>query len=160
MVDAAVLEKLEAAYAKLAASDSKSLLKKHLTKPIFDSLKNKKTSFGSSLLDCIQSGCENLDSGFGIYAPDAEAYSVFAEIFDPMIADYHGFKGVHPPRDFGDVDSFTNIDPTNEFVVSTRVRCGRSMDGKMNKNFQIIHFAEATCPFTFSVSSKNRGDRI
>jgi len=129
MVDAATLEKLEAAYAKLAASDSKSLLKKHLTKEIFDSLKNKKTSFGSSLLDCIQSGCENLDSGFGIYAPDAEAYSLFGAIFDPMIADYHGFKGVHPPRDFGDVDSFTNIDPTNEFVVSTRVRCGRSMDG-------------------------------
>lgn len=66
-----------------------------------------------------------------IYAPDAEAYSVFAEIFDPMIADYHGFKGVHPPRDFGDVDSFANIDPTNEFVVSTRVRCGRSMDGEL-----------------------------
>lgn len=129
MVDAAVLEKLEAGFAKLAASNSKSLLKKHLTKEIFDSLKNKKTTFGSTLLDCIQSGVENLDSGFGIYAPDSEAYSVFADIFNPMIADYHGFNGVHPPRDFGDVDSFTNVDPTGEFVVSTRVRCGRSLDG-------------------------------
>lgn len=134
MVDAAVLEKLEAGFTKLAASDSKSLLKKHLTREIFDKLKNKKTSFGSTLLDCIQSGVENLDSGFGIYAPDAEAYTVFADIFDPMICDYHGGfeKGAkHPPRDFGDVNSFPNLDPAGEHVVSTRVRCGRSMDGEI-----------------------------
>lgn len=56
MVDAATLEKLEAGFSKLAASDSKSLLKKYLTRAVFDSLKNKKTSFGSTLLDCIQSG--------------------------------------------------------------------------------------------------------
>ncbi|XP_055321531.1 arginine kinase-like [Sitodiplosis mosellana] len=131
MVDAAVLEKLEAGFTKLAASDSKSLLKKHLSREVFDKLKNKKTSFGSTLLDCIQSGIENLDSGFGIYAPDAEAYTVFADIFDPMIRDYHGFAkdAKHPPRDFGDINSFPNVDPTGEYVVSTRVRCGRSMDG-------------------------------
>jgi len=132
MVDAAVLEKLEAGFTKLSSSDSKSLLKKHLSREVFDRLKNKKTSFGSTLLDCIQSGVENLDSGFGIYAPDAEAYTVFAEIFDPMIEDYHGGFGKdakHPPRDFGDVSSFVNVDPTGDYVVSTRVRCGRSMEG-------------------------------
>lgn len=86
MVDAAVLEKLEAGFAKLAASNSKSLLKKYLTKEVFDSLKNKKTpTFGSTLLDVIQSGYENHDSGVGIYAPDAEAYTTFAELFDPII---------------------------------------------------------------------------
>lgn len=56
MVDAATIEKLEAGFSKLQASDSKSLLKKYLTKEVFDALKNKKTSFGSTLLDCIQSG--------------------------------------------------------------------------------------------------------
>lgn len=56
MVDAAVLEKLEAGFKKLQASDSKSLLKKYLTQEVFDALKTKKTSFGSTLLDCIQSG--------------------------------------------------------------------------------------------------------
>lgn len=77
-------------------------------------------------------GFENHDSGFGIYAPDAEAYSLFSEIFDPMIEDYHtGFKRTdkHPAKNFGDVDSFTNLDPTGAYVVSTRVRCGRSMEG-------------------------------
>ncbi|KAM7355292.1 arginine kinase 1 [Cochliomyia hominivorax] len=133
MVDAAVLTKLEEGYAKLAASDSKSLLKKYLTKEVFDNLKNKKTpTFGSTLLDCIQSGLENHDSGVGIYAPDAEAYTVFADLFDPIIEDYHGgFKKTdkHPARDFGDVSVFSNLDPNNEFVISTRVRCGRSMQG-------------------------------
>ena len=57
MVDAATLEKLEAGFQKLqAATDCKSLLKKYLTKEVFDSLKTKKTSFGSTLLDVIQSG--------------------------------------------------------------------------------------------------------
>lgn len=57
MVDAAVLEKLETGFKKLKESDSKSLLKKYLTQEVFDNLKTKKTpTFGSTLLDCIQSG--------------------------------------------------------------------------------------------------------
>jgi hypothetical protein len=46
--------------------------------------------------------------------------------------DYHGgFKKTdkHPAKDFGDVSVFGDLDPTGEFVVSTRVRCGRSMEG-------------------------------
>lgn len=132
MVDQAVLDKLETGFSKLSSSDSKSLLKKYLSKDVFDQLKTKKTSFDSTLLDCIQSGIENLDSGVGIYAPDAEAYTLFADLFDPIIEDYHGgFKKTdkHPPKDFGDVDSLGNLDPANEFIVSTRVRCGRSLEG-------------------------------
>lgn len=56
MVDQAVLDKLEAGFKKIQESDSKSLLKKYLTKEVFDNLKNKKTSFGSTLLDVVQSG--------------------------------------------------------------------------------------------------------
>lgn len=56
MVDQAVLDKLEEGFKKLEASDSKSLLKKYLTREIFDNLKTKKTGFGSTLLDVIQSG--------------------------------------------------------------------------------------------------------
>lgn len=44
---------------------------------------------------------ENLDSGVGVYAPDAEAYMVFADLFDPIIEDYHsGFKKTdkHPAK--------------------------------------------------------------
>ena len=57
---------------------------------------------------------ENLDSGVGIYAPDAESYTLFSDLFDPIIEDYHvGFKAgdCHPPRNFGDVETLGNLDP-------------------------------------------------
>merc|ERR1711962_1585030 len=133
MADPAVVQKLEAGFAKLeAATDCMSLLKKYLTKPVFDELKNKKTGLGATLLDVIQSGVENLDSGVGVYAPDAEAYTLFAPLFDPIIEDYHvGFthSDKHPAKDFGDVNSLVNVDPEGKYVISTRVRCGRSMEG-------------------------------
>jgi len=133
MTDQATLDKLEAGFAKLqAATDCKSLLKKHLTKEVFDATKTRKTAMGATLLDVIQSGVENLDSGVGIYAPDAESYSLFAPLFDPVIDDYHGgFKPTdkHPPTDFGDLNTLVDLDPENKFVVSTRVRCGRSLAG-------------------------------
>jgi hypothetical protein len=57
MVDKAVLDKLEAGFKRLqAASDCHSLLKKYLTRDVFDKLKNKKTAMGATLLDVIQSG--------------------------------------------------------------------------------------------------------
>lgn len=115
MDDQTVLEKLDQGFQKLqAATDCKSLLKKYLTAEVFDKLKGKKTALGATLLDVIQSGVENLDSGIGVYAPDAESYSVFADLFDPIIEDYHGgFKKTdkHPASDFGDLNSFVNLDP-------------------------------------------------
>lgn len=59
-VDPAVISKLEEGFKKLSSSNSTSLLKKYLTKDVFDSLKNKTTSFGSTLLDCVQSGKLNM----------------------------------------------------------------------------------------------------
>ena len=59
-------------------------------------------------------GMENLDSGVGVYAPDAESYSAFADLFDPIICDYHtGFQpgDKHPARDFGDIETLGNLDP-------------------------------------------------
>ena len=44
-------------WAKLdGASDCKSILKKCLTKEIYEQLKDKKTSLGGTLADCIRSG--------------------------------------------------------------------------------------------------------
>ena len=68
-----------------------SVLKKNIPRP-HDSSNNKFCANTKSLLlrkfhyrDVIQSGVENLDSGIGIYAPDAEAYNIFADLFDPII---------------------------------------------------------------------------
>ena len=42
-----------------------------------------------------------------------------------------GFKSSdkHPACDFGDVGTLSNVDPEGKYVLSTRVRCGRSMEG-------------------------------
>lgn len=129
-----------------ADEECKSLLKKHLTREIFDDLKDGKTSFGSTLLDCIQSGLENHDSGCGIYAPDSNAYTEFAAIFDPIIEDYHvgfGSDSVHPAFEWGDPEVLLNLDPKNKYIVSTRVRCGRSLDGyPFNPKMSEDHYIE------------------
>ncbi|KAK3727564.1 hypothetical protein QZH41_016365, partial [Actinostola sp. cb2023] len=70
-------------------ANPKCLLRKYLTKELFESLKDKKTSRGVSLWDCINSGVANLDSGTGVYAGDEESYQVFSDLFDKVIEDYH-----------------------------------------------------------------------
>merc|ERR1719272_454214 len=65
-------------------------------------------------------------------AGDEECYTVFKELFDPVIDIRHGgyaADAVHPT----DLDisklSTTKIDPTGKYVISTRVRTGRSIRG-------------------------------
>ncbi|CAI5440072.1 unnamed protein product [Caenorhabditis angaria] len=134
-VPADVQKKIEEGFAKLqGAADCKSLLKKHLTKEVVDKNKSKKTRLGASLLDVIQSGVENLDSGVGVYAPDAEAYTLFSDLFNPVIEEYHnGFKSTdtQPAMDLGEknIGDLADLDPENKFIVSTRIRCGRSLQG-------------------------------
>ena len=56
-VDDDVLDYLDTGFKKLQSSNSKSKLKKFLTKEVFQALRTKKTpTFGSSLKDVIQSG--------------------------------------------------------------------------------------------------------
>jgi hypothetical protein len=68
-------------------------------------------------------------------ACDPEGYEVFADLLDNVIKDYHKFPMdqpiKHPAPDFGDLDNlpFGDLDPANRFIISTRVRLGRSADG-------------------------------
>lgn len=138
-------EKCEEGFLKLQASDSKSLLKKHLTKDVLDQLKHRKTEFGSTLWDVIQSGIVNLDSGIGVYAPDTQAYTTFAELFDPIIEDYHGFKkdDFHPEHYWGNPDEFGVLDDEGQLIVSTRIRIGRSIKGfPLNPTLTKEHYLE------------------
>lgn len=114
-----------------AATTSKSLIRKYLTENIYTQLKGRKTKFGGTLADCIRSGCENTDSGVGVYASDPDAYTTFAPLLDAVIKDYHKVNELnHPNPDFGDVDKldFGDLDPAGKLIVSTRVRVGRSHD--------------------------------
>jgi len=112
-------------------SKNKSLVKKHLTKEMYEGLKDKVTPNGFTVDRAIQSCVDNQDSGVGLYAGDEESYTVFAPIFDAIIEDYHG--GYKPTdRHVSDMDVSKvhgNPDPTGEYVVSTRIRVGRNIRG-------------------------------
>jgi len=135
MADADTQKKCEEGYKKLqAAADCHSLLKKHFSESVLNACKGRKTKLGATLLDVIQSGVANLDSGVGVYAPDAEAYELFHELFDPIIQDYHnGYKpsDKQPPTDLGDshLGELVDLDPERKYINSTRIRCGRSLAG-------------------------------
>jgi len=132
-IDPQIKRKLEDGYQTLQDSrNCRSLLKQYLTEATFDKLRKLRTEYGSTLWDVIQSGVENLDSRIGVYAPDPDAYTVFADLFDPIIQDYHGgFEKTddQPPKDFGNPDLIGNLDLDGEYVISTRIRCGRSIEG-------------------------------
>jgi protein-arginine kinase len=135
MVDADTVKKIEEGYKTLqSAKDCHSLLKKYFTEDVMNKLKTRKTKLGATLWDVIQSGVKNLDSGVGVYAPDAEAYTTFKELFEPILTDYHsGFKpsDKQPPVDLGEkhIADLKDLDPEGKFIVSTRIRCGRSIAG-------------------------------
>jgi len=107
-----------------------SLMAKFLTKEMFEKLKELHTANGFTLLDAINSGVKNPDSGIGIYAGDTESYRLFAPIFDKIIEEYHGFsksdmhKSNLNPRDL----RAPNPDPDGEYILSTRIRVGRNLD--------------------------------
>jgi len=133
-VDEATIKKIEDGYKTLQAHpECKSLLKKHLTKDVVDALKHKTTSMGATLFDVIRSGVFNLDAGVGVYAPDYESYKTFDKLFDPIIQEYHGFspKDSQPAVDLGEshINEFQPLDPKGEFIQSTRIRCGRTLNG-------------------------------
>jgi creatine kinase/arginine kinase len=110
-------------------AECKSLLCKHLTKEVFEALKDKKTANGFTLQDAIHSGVLNPDSGIGVYAGDLESYTLFAKLFDPIIQEYHGFSpdDKHKSNFNPDMLNAPNPDPKGEYIVSTRIRVGRNV---------------------------------
>lgn len=113
----------------LLPKECKSMLCKHLTKSIFETLIDKKTANGFTLEQAIISGVINVESGIGVYAGDEESYSTFSPLFDSIIEDYHGFgkndnhKSNLNPNDL----NAPNPDPEGKFIISTRIRVGRNV---------------------------------
>jgi len=68
----------------------------------------------------------------GLVACDEESYTVFADLFDPVIGARHGGYAADAKQPTNcDISklSDTDIDPTNKYVLTTRVRTGRSVRG-------------------------------
>ena len=103
---------------------------------LWGQLKELKTPLGIPFAKCIKTGMDNkghpMIKTVGMVAGDEESYEVFKAIFDPVIDARHGgypADATHPT----DLDftkcSDSVIDPDNKYVLSTRVRTGRSIKG-------------------------------
>merc|ERR1719214_263245 len=103
---------------------------------MYDQLKDRVTSNGVTLAHCIKTGMDNpghpMIKTVGLTAGDEESYEVFKELFDPIISDRHNGYGVDDkqPTDL-DIDKISDIDidPFDKYVLTTRVRTGRSVRG-------------------------------
>ena len=105
------------------------------------------TKQGVTLGQCIKTGMDNRGHPHiktcGIVAGDEESYTVFKELFDPIISDRHnGYAADAKQPTNLDIDqlSKTDIDPYNKYVLTSRVRTGRSIAGY--KLPPVIGFAE------------------
>ncbi|XP_078388454.1 creatine kinase U-type, mitochondrial-like isoform X1 [Cetorhinus maximus] len=106
-----------------------------LTPGIYAKLRDKSTPSGWTLDQCIQTGVDNPGHPFiktvGMVAGDEESYEVFADIFDPVIMDRHnGYdpKTMKHPTDL-DASKIRNAQFDDNYVLSSRVRTGRSIRG-------------------------------
>jgi len=109
-----------------------------MTPEIYNALKDKKTSTGITLAQCIKTGVDNPGhphiKTVGMTACDEESYEVFKELFDPVISARHGGYGADAKQPTNlDISqlSDTDIDPEGKYVLTTRVRTGRSVRGFM-----------------------------
>lgn len=104
-----------------------SLAHRFLTPPLFDRLSRLKTDTGFTLEQAIRSGRDNPDSHIGIYAGDAQTYTLFKEILNPVIRTYHQITG--PIRHESRLDplDLPDLDPNNRLIVSTRIRVARNL---------------------------------
>merc|ERR1712070_537316 len=103
---------------------------------VYDKLKNVKTSGGTTLAQCMKTGVDNPGhphiKTVGLVACDEECYTTFKDLFDPVTSARHGGHDVTSKQptnmDLTQL-SDTDIDPTGKYVLTTRVRTGRSVKG-------------------------------
>lgn len=103
---------------------------------LYGRLKGKTTKLGVNIGHCIKTGIDNKGHPHiktcGIVAGDEESWTLFSEIFDPVIADRHnGYAAdaIHPTDMNIDNLSTVSPDPTGKYIKTSRCRTGRSVCG-------------------------------
>merc|ERR1711994_513874 len=97
---------------------------------LWDKLSGHKTATsGFTLRKAIACAIDYDDQHCGIYAGDEDSYKDFADVFDPLILEYHGLDenfSHTSDMDSGKIKGNVNGDAP---VKSTRIRVGRSIEG-------------------------------
>lgn len=104
------------------------IVKRLLTKEIWDQLKDKKTkTVGHTLEKCIQHVLTLDDQHIGIYAGDCDCYTDFAPIFDLVIRDYHNVSESDTHTSNMDYTQLKGTIAEDCPILSTRIRVGRNI---------------------------------
>ncbi len=107
---------------------SDSLIKKHLSQDLFQTLSRIRTDSGFTLKKAIRSGVANPDSSIGIYIGDTQSYVSFAPVLTPIIRDYHNIDSpIEHQNEFTKVN-LPNPDPDGKYIRSTRIRVARNLE--------------------------------
>merc|ERR1711887_121112 len=107
-----------------------SLVAKYVTKPLWDKLSSVKTATsGFTLAKAIACAVQFDDQHCGIYAGDWDSYKDFAEVFDPLIQEYHGISADAKHTSDMDVTKIQGNVAGEVPVHSCRIRVGRNIDG-------------------------------
>ena len=104
-------------------------MEKYLTEEIFKKLCVEATATGFTLNDAIRSGKVNLDSSVGVYCGDAESYTLFAPLLDPVVTDYHDREPGQNKQCILRAVSLDHPDPEGKYIISSRVRVARNLTG-------------------------------
>jgi protein-arginine kinase len=109
---------------------TQSLVAKYVTKPLWDKLSSVKTATsGFTLAKAIACAVQFDDQHCGIYAGDWDSYKDFAEVFDPLIQEYHGISPDAMHTSDMNPDNIKGNIMASAPVKSTRIRVGRSISG-------------------------------
>merc|ERR1712122_26222 len=106
------------------------LVAKHVTKEKWDKLGTHVTkTSGFTLAKAIACAVEFDNQHCGIYAGDEDSYVDFADVFDPLICEYHGLSPDFKHTSDMDSSKITGNVEADVPVHSCRIRVGRSIQG-------------------------------
>ena len=93
-------------------------------------MKDEKDKFGYSFREAILSGCQNTDSGIGVYCGSPDSYAKFSPLFTPLLEHYHKFSlktGHQSDMDAAKLNCPAFSPEDAKMIKSTRIRVGRNL---------------------------------
>lgn len=117
-------------FPKFKENERGSMLYKHMTEDVWNKYHDKSDDHGAPFKQCILSGCQNTDSGIGVYACSPQSYEEFSDLFTPVIEDYHKIKindGHTSNMDHTQLNCPPFPEDDAKMIKSTRIRVGRNL---------------------------------
>jgi len=112
------------------APEIKSSVARFLTEDVWNEYNGKMDKAGVPFELMVLSGCQNVDSGIGIYAGSHDSYYTFPKLFDKVVEDYHkhGVKDKHVSNmNYKELNCPPFSDAEAGMIISTRIRVGRNL---------------------------------